>query len=99
MGEAELFSRALSNMMMWYAHPKVLTLKLTALPQDYPTGFTFPSGMVPNKADYFGRGWCFCESSVSNLRKDYDYVLDLGKLQPAKKKKRASCSPRREIWE
>ena len=54
--EAELFSRALSNMMMWYAHPKVLTLKLTALPQDYPTGFTFPSGMVPNTADYFGRG-------------------------------------------
>ena len=26
------------------------------------------------------RGWCFCESSVSNLVKDYDYVLDIGKF-------------------
>ena len=26
------------------------------------------------------RGWCFCESSVSNLVKDYDYVLDLAKF-------------------
>ena len=26
------------------------------------------------------RGWCFCESSVSNLVKAYDYVLDLAKF-------------------
>ena len=26
------------------------------------------------------RGWCFCESSVSNLVKDNDYVLDLAKF-------------------
>ena len=26
------------------------------------------------------RGWCFCESSVSNLIKDFDMVLDLGKF-------------------
>ena len=26
------------------------------------------------------RGWCFCESSVSNLVKDFDYVLDLAKF-------------------
>ena len=26
------------------------------------------------------RGWCFCESSVSNLVKDSDYVLDLAKF-------------------
>ena len=26
------------------------------------------------------RGWCFCESSVSNLVKDYDFVLDLAKF-------------------
>ena len=25
-------------------------------------------------------GRCFCESSVTNLTKDFDYVLDLGKL-------------------
>ena len=66
-------------MMSWYAHPKLLTLKLTELPPGYPNGFTFPEGMTPNTADYFGRGWCFCESSVSSMRKDYDYVLDLAK--------------------
>ena len=26
------------------------------------------------------RGWCFCESSVSNLVKDFDFVLDLAKF-------------------
>ena len=66
-------------MMGWYAHPKLLTLKLTELPPGYPNGFTFPEGMTPNTADYFGRGWCFCESSVSSMCKDYDYVLDLAK--------------------
>ena len=66
-------------MMGWYAHPKLLTLKLTELPPGYPNGFTFPEGMTPNTADYFGRGWCFCESSVSSMRKDFDYVLDLAK--------------------
>ena len=80
--EAALFSRALSDMMQWYAHPKLLTLKLTQLPPDYPAGFAFPAGMTPNTAGYFERGWCFCESSVSNMCKDYDFVLDLGKLTP-----------------
>ena len=65
--------------MSWYAHPKLLTLKLTELPPGYPNGFTFPEGMTPNTADYFGRGWCFCESSVSGMCKDFDYVLDLAK--------------------
>ena len=27
------------------------------------------------------RGWCFCESSVSNLVKSYDFVLDLAKFK------------------
>ena len=71
-------------MMGWYAHPKLLTLKLTELPPGYPNGFTFPEGMTPNTADYFGRGWCFCESSVSSSRKDYDYVLDLPKVTNTK---------------
>ncbi len=26
------------------------------------------------------RGWCFCESSVSNLVKDFNFVLDLAKF-------------------
>jgi hypothetical protein len=44
-------------MMVWYSHPKILTLKLTALPHGYPDGFTFPPGITPNTASYFERGW------------------------------------------
>ena len=31
------------------------------------------------------RGWCFCESSVSNLVKDFDFVLDLAKFDESVK--------------
>ena len=55
--DAALFTRALRNMMVWYSHPKILTLKLTALPHGYPDGFTFPPGITPNTASYFERGW------------------------------------------
>ena len=44
-------------MMVWYSHPKILTLKLTKLPPGYPNGFTFPRGITPNTASYFDRGW------------------------------------------
>ena len=97
--EAELFKRALADMMAWYAHPKLLTLKLTQLPPDYPAGFAFPAGMTPNTAGYFERGWCFCESSVSNMCKDSSYVLDLGKLAPETKRLDAlikECAAKRE---
>ena len=78
---AALFERALLNMMDWYSHPKVFTLKLTALPEGYPNdGFFFPEGIVPNTASYFGRGWCFCESTVSNISKSPELVFDLGKF-------------------
>ena len=55
--DAALFTRALRNMMVWYSHPKILTLKLTALPPGYPDGFTFTLGITPNTASYFERGW------------------------------------------
>ena len=67
--ELTVFKKSLSNMMEWYAHPWVFTFKLTRLPKGYPTGFKFPPGVEPNLADYINRGWCFCESSVSNLIK------------------------------
>ena len=36
---------------------------------------------TPNTADYFGRGWCFCESSVAHLGKPFSgMVMDLGKI-------------------
>ena len=53
--EMALFGKALSNMMVWYAHPKTLTFKLTRLPEGYPNGFKFPEGMKPNMADYEDR--------------------------------------------
>ena len=55
--EAQLFKQALSNMMVWYSHPKVLTLKLTTLPEGYPSGLAFPADVQPNVAGYFERGW------------------------------------------
>ena len=53
--ELTVFKKSLSNMMEWYAHPKVFTFKLTRLPKGYPTGFKFPPGMEPNLADYEDR--------------------------------------------
>ncbi len=53
--EMALFGKALSNMMVWYGHPKTLTFKLTRLPEGYPNGFKFPEGMKPNMADYEDR--------------------------------------------
>ena len=53
--EMALFGKALSNMMVWYAHPYALTFKLTRLPKGYPNGFKFPEGMKPNMADYEDR--------------------------------------------
>ena len=53
--EMALFGKALSNMMVWYGHPKTMTFKLTRLPEGYPNGFKFPEGMKPNMADYEDR--------------------------------------------
>ena len=53
--EHTVFKKSLSNMMEWYAHPKVFTFKLTRLPKGYPTGFKFPPGVEPNLADYEDR--------------------------------------------
>ena len=53
--ELTVFKKSLSNMMEWYAHPKVYTFKLPRLPKAYPTGFKFPPGMEPNLADYENR--------------------------------------------
>ena len=53
--ELTVFKKSLSNMMEWYAHPKVWTFKLTRLPKGYPTGFKFPPGVEPNLADYEDR--------------------------------------------
>ena len=81
--EEELYRRSLTTIMHWYAHPKVMTLKLTELPPGYPNGFTFPQGVTPNASNYFDRGWCFCESMVSAMCKASNLVVDLGKFTGA----------------
>ena len=78
--EAALFGMALGCLSDWYSHPNTVVLKLTKMPEGYPSGFTFAEGTTPNTADYYGRGWCFKESSVACMVKDFDYCLDLGKL-------------------
>jgi hypothetical protein len=65
--EAALFGRALGNLSDIYSHPFTLVLKVTKMPKGYPSGFTFPSGSTANTADYYGRGWCFCESALADL--------------------------------
>ena len=78
--ELTVFKKSLSNMMEWYAHPKVFTFKLTRLPKGYPTGFKFPPGVEPNLADYEDR----CERCLltypppnSHIRCGLDFVQGL----------------------
>jgi len=54
--EAELFSRALQDMMTWYGHAKALTFKLTRLPEGYPRGFVFPKDKEEVHQPEGGRG-------------------------------------------
>ena len=78
--DAELFSRALNGLSDWYSHPYTIVFKITALPAGYPDGFAFDEGSSPNTANYAGRGWCFMESSVSNMVKSSALVLDISKF-------------------
>ena len=75
-----LFGRALAGLSDWYSHPRTIVFKITALPAGYPDGFVFDEGSTPNTADYGGRGWCFMESSVSNMVKSSALVLDISKF-------------------
>ena len=78
--EAALFSTALRRLSDLYSHPRTFLLKVSKLPPGYPVGFAFPPGVVANTADYYGRGWCFCEAAMGSLTKTSDKVLDLGNL-------------------
>ena len=82
--EGALFGKALGSLAEWYSHPNTTVLKLSRLPEGYPDGFTFPTDIVPNTADYHGRGWCFTESAVAGLAKHARASLDLGLLPPEK---------------
>lgn len=82
--EARLFGTALGGLPELYSHPNTFILKVTSLPEGYPNGFVFPAGVHANQASYYDRGWCFCESSMGNLVKGSDKVLDLAKFSGTK---------------
>ena len=69
----------------WYANPNVWTFKLRRLPR-LPDRLQIPTGRGAQPVDYINRGWCFCESSVSNLIKSGFLVLDLGKFDEERMK-------------
>ena len=79
--EELLFKEALKSLGTFYAHAKTTTFMLTAFPDGYPSGYSLPAGA--NVAEYADRGWCFTEASWSQLTKDYDFALDLGRLTDA----------------
>jgi hypothetical protein len=66
--ETTLFSRALSTLSRLYSHPRVLTLKVTGLPPNYPEGFHFPPGSTPNCAGYHDRGWHVCTARTHAIK-------------------------------
>lgn len=77
--ESALLARGLHSLAALFSHPCTWTLKLTKLPVDYPSAFSYAADIAPNVAEYDERGWCWTESSVSNLVKPYTQVLDLSK--------------------
>jgi len=81
--EQRLFDLALESLAELYSHPGTMIFKVSRLPEGYPDGFTFPQDCTPNKADYYQRGWCHCESSVAGLTKASMFVLDIGKITAA----------------
>ena len=62
--EGALFGKALKSLDQLYSHPSTMVMKISALPRRYPKGFTFPTGIEPNKAAYYGRGWCATLPSI-----------------------------------
>lgn len=55
--ESTLFKKGLGSLSEFYAHRRTIVLKLTGMPSDFPSAFTYPPGSSPNTATYFERGW------------------------------------------
>jgi Ran GTPase-activating protein (RanGAP) involved in mRNA processing and transport len=76
--EHGLFKQALGSLGAFYSHPATTVLMLTAFPSDYNDKKHYArSG---NTQPYFGRGWCYCESSWAMMVKGDDLTLDLGRM-------------------
>lgn len=76
--EHGLFKQALGSLGAFYSHPATTVLMLTAFPSDYKDKKLYTQS--GNTQPYFGRGWCFCESSWAMMVKGDDLTLDLAKM-------------------
>jgi len=85
--EQALFKQGLGGLASLYAHRFTTVFRATRMPTDYPAAFNLPTGA--NSAAYTDRGWCFTESCWATLTKDFDFSLDLGRLQGGEEGKKA----------
>lgn len=79
--EEPKFRRALQALNVIYAHPMTRALMLTSMPAEWPAAYDLDE--TANAAQYFDRGWCFCEWSMATLVKNRRFALDLGVLDMA----------------
>jgi hypothetical protein len=76
--EHGLFKQALGSLGAFYSHPTTMVLMLTAFPSNYKDKKLYH--LSGNHQPYFGRGWCYCESSWAMMVKGDDLTLDLARM-------------------
>jgi len=87
-GEKVIMSKGLQRLNLFYAHPRTVVFKVTTFPPGYPGDYGakfqyhLPTGY--DVKPYMERGWCFTESAMSGLVKDYDFIVDLGLFSGSK---------------
>ena len=79
--EEELFQIGLRNVNIWYAHPGVFKLVLSALPPK-----------CQERANYYDSGWTTFEFAVAGLISHPLNVWDAEELEDSKKFRLGSCS-------
>ena len=80
--QSPLAQRLPRCLQAWYTHPASLLVQLTRMPPEYPSGYTF-SQKYPNIANYYARGWTFCEACLGHLAKPKNLILDVGSSDQA----------------
>ena len=83
--ENALFKQGLGGLATIYGHQYTTVLRVSRAPDDYPSAYNLPDGA--NVAAYPERGWCFTETSWSQLTKSSHLSLDLGRLSGNEKDK------------
>ena len=72
-----LFKQGLACLGMFYSHNGTTVLRLTKFPEGYKKE---DQPEDANVSDYCDRGWCFTESAMASLTKDFRKSLDLGRM-------------------